>query len=70
MMPESQVLASKQEVLEEMDHFGGSRLQREVPLDSRYRETCKPQGQGKKAASTPCWGEMSQVQQMWEKLHP
>ncbi|XP_047414065.1 zinc finger and SCAN domain-containing protein 31 [Sciurus carolinensis] len=40
-IPENQKLASKQEVLKEMEHFGESKLQRDVSLDSKYREICK-----------------------------
>lgn len=38
---ENKDLVSKQEVLKEMGHFENSRLQRDVPLDSKYREACK-----------------------------
>ncbi|XP_037374970.2 zinc finger and SCAN domain-containing protein 31 isoform X1 [Talpa occidentalis] len=45
---ENRELASKQEVLKEMEYFGNSRLQRDVPLDSKCRETCKPESRVEK----------------------
>ncbi|KAL2791465.1 zinc finger and SCAN domain-containing protein 31 isoform 1, partial [Daubentonia madagascariensis] len=40
-IPENLELALKQEVLKEMEYFEDSGLQRDTPLDSKYRETCK-----------------------------
>ncbi|XP_077608524.1 zinc finger and SCAN domain-containing protein 31 isoform X2 [Crocuta crocuta] len=41
LVPEGQELASKQEVLKEVEHFGNSRLQRDALLNSNCREACK-----------------------------
>ncbi|XP_008588447.1 PREDICTED: zinc finger and SCAN domain-containing protein 31 [Galeopterus variegatus] len=53
-IPENQELASKQEVLKEMEHFGDSRLQRDVPLDSKDRESCKHKSRVEKQ-----WGHLT-----------
>ncbi|XP_030659414.1 zinc finger and SCAN domain-containing protein 31 [Nomascus leucogenys] len=47
-IPENQELASKQEILKEMEHLEDSRLQRDVSLDSKYRETCKQDSKAEK----------------------
>uniref|UniRef100_A0A0D9R6N5 Zinc finger and SCAN domain containing 31 n=1 Tax=Chlorocebus sabaeus TaxID=60711 RepID=A0A0D9R6N5_CHLSB len=47
-IPENQELASKQEILKEMEHLRDSRLQRDVSLDSKYRETCKQDSRAEK----------------------
>uniref|UniRef100_F6RSY5 Zinc finger and SCAN domain containing 31 n=1 Tax=Equus caballus TaxID=9796 RepID=F6RSY5_HORSE len=52
-VPENQALASKQEVLKEMEHFGNSRLQRDVPLDSKCKETCKRDSRVEKQRGHP-----------------
>ncbi|XP_057555974.1 zinc finger and SCAN domain-containing protein 31 [Hippopotamus amphibius kiboko] len=50
---ENQDLALKQEVLKEMGHFENSRLQRDVPLESKYRETCKHESMVEKQRGHP-----------------
>ncbi|DAA16234.1 zinc finger and SCAN domain-containing protein 31 [Bos taurus] len=49
----NQDLTSKQEVLKEMGHFENSRLQRDIPLDSKYRETCKHESREEKQSGQP-----------------
>ncbi|KAG8505912.1 Zinc finger and SCAN domain-containing protein 31 [Galemys pyrenaicus] len=56
---ENRELASKQEVLKEMEYFGNSRLQRDVPLDSKFRETCKPESRGSPPPASPEEREVS-----------
>ncbi|XP_036762961.2 zinc finger and SCAN domain-containing protein 31 [Manis pentadactyla] len=53
IVSESQELASKQEVLKEMEHFGNSRLQRDTPLEYKYRETRKCESRVEKQGGHP-----------------
>ncbi|XP_072801593.1 LOW QUALITY PROTEIN: zinc finger and SCAN domain-containing protein 31 [Vicugna pacos] len=50
---ENQDSASKQEALKEMGHLENSRLQRDVPLDSKHRETCKRGSRAEKQRGRP-----------------
>ncbi|XP_044117178.1 zinc finger and SCAN domain-containing protein 31 [Neovison vison] len=47
-VPERRELASKQEVLKEVEHFGNRRLPGDVPVDFKYREPCAPQSRAAK----------------------
>ncbi|XP_004474232.1 zinc finger and SCAN domain-containing protein 31 [Dasypus novemcinctus] len=54
-LPENKELAPKQEVFKKMEHFGdiSSRLQRDLPLDSKYRETCRHESGVEKQQGQP-----------------
>ncbi|XP_037700823.1 zinc finger and SCAN domain-containing protein 31 isoform X1 [Choloepus didactylus] len=54
-LPENQGLAPKQEVFKKVENLAdiSSRLQRDVPLHSKYRETCRPESRVEKQRGHP-----------------
>ncbi|XP_049742260.1 zinc finger and SCAN domain-containing protein 31 [Elephas maximus indicus] len=54
-IPDNQEVAPKQEISKEIDYLGdiSSRLQRDVPLDSKYRKTCRHESKLEKQQGHP-----------------
>nr|XP_019569705.1 PREDICTED: zinc finger and SCAN domain-containing protein 31-like isoform X1 [Rhinolophus sinicus]XP_019569707.1 PREDICTED: zinc finger and SCAN domain-containing protein 31-like isoform X1 [Rhinolophus sinicus] len=67
-IPEIQELTLKQEVLKETEHFGNSRLQRDVLLDSKYRGPCTRESRVERQRGHPT-GEKQRGHPTGERRH-